>query len=112
MMDNETKLRQQRKKSNVDTKKKPAESAEQEQTADVEEQDLKREDKQLRSWFWRPTRWVPIWLRIIIVLALIALAAAVGAMIGYAIIGDGGDMMDVFNRDTWNHIYDIIYDSI
>lgn len=60
----------------------------------------------------KKTRWVqirlfPIWLRIIIVLLLIVIAAALGSMIGYGVIGDG-NAKDALKWETWQHIIDIM----
>ncbi|RWZ58998.1 DNA-directed RNA polymerase subunit beta [Halobacillus fulvus] len=52
-------------------------------------------------------RILPIWLRIIIVLLLSAVALIVGVMVGYGILGDG-DPMDALQWDTWQHILDIV----
>lgn len=56
---------------------------------------------------WVRVRLIPIWLRLVILLVLVILAAIVGAMIGYSVIGDGS-AVDVFKKDTWRHIFDII----
>lgn len=56
---------------------------------------------------WVQIRLFPIWLRIIIVLALIVIAAALGAMIGYGVIGDG-KAADALKWETWQHILDIM----
>ena len=47
----------------------------------------------------------PILLRVLVVLVLAVLMLALGAIIGYSVIG-GGDWRDVFNIDTWRHITD------
>lgn len=52
-------------------------------------------------------RLIPIWLRIIIVIILLALAIILGAMFGYAVIGEG-EASDVFKKETWQHIFDIM----
>ena len=52
-------------------------------------------------------RLIPIWLRVLIVLLLIIIAAIFGAMFGYSVIGDG-DSSDVFKKETWQHIFDIM----
>ena len=48
-------------------------------------------------------------LRIFIVLLLILIAVSVGAMIGYSIIGDGDNPMDIFNPQLWQYILDFIF---
>lgn len=52
-------------------------------------------------------RIIPIWVRIIIVLLLCAGALALGAMVGYGIIGNGSPK-DVFLKETWQHIIDFV----
>lgn len=49
----------------------------------------------------------PIWLRIIVVLLLSAIALVIGAMVGYGIIGSGKPS-DALEMDTWRHIFDIV----
>lgn len=60
----------------------------------------------------KKTRWVqirlfPIWLRIVLVLALLVVMAALGAMVGYGVIGDGNPG-DALKWETWQHILDIM----
>jgi uncharacterized membrane protein YvbJ len=55
----------------------------------------------------RPKRKFPIWARIIVVLALIALSLFAGLMFGYGIIGDGNPT-DALNWETFQHIFDLI----
>ncbi|WP_226679091.1 DNA-directed RNA polymerase subunit beta [Mesobacillus jeotgali] len=52
-------------------------------------------------------RLIPIWLRIIIVILLLAASIALGAMFGYAVMG-GGKAKDVFEKSTWTHILDLV----
>lgn len=52
----------------------------------------------------------PIWLRLIIIVIFCAVSLAAGAMIGYGVIGNGKPM-DVFHKQTWQHIYNIIYEK-
>ncbi|MGN7385573.1 DNA-directed RNA polymerase subunit beta [Sporosarcina sp. SAFN-015] len=56
---------------------------------------------------WVQIRLLPIWLRILLVLLLVAGAAVLGAMIGYGYVGDG-EPSDVLKKETWTHILDII----
>ncbi|MCH4826859.1 MAG: DNA-directed RNA polymerase subunit beta [Planococcus sp. (in: firmicutes)] len=59
-----------------------------------------------KTW-WVQIRLFPIWLRIVIVIALIALAAVLGVMIGFGVIGDGSPA-DALKWETWQHILDIM----
>ncbi|NJP37403.1 DNA-directed RNA polymerase subunit beta [Alkalicoccus luteus] len=93
---------------NDETKYRTSSGKEEEQH-DKPAEPAAKEKKQRSGWFWRPIRWVPIWLRIVLALVLIAVSGVVGAMIGYTIIGEGTDPMEIFEPETWQHIYDIIY---
>ena len=59
-----------------------------------------------KTW-WVQIRLFPIWLRIFIVIALVALAAVLGAMVGFGVIGDGKPA-DALKWETWQHIFDIM----
>lgn len=48
-------------------------------------------------------------LRFLLVILLIVVAFAVGAMLGYSVIGDGQNPMDVFNRELWEHILSFVF---
>ncbi|MEX2415920.1 MAG: DNA-directed RNA polymerase subunit beta [Paenibacillaceae bacterium] len=64
----------------------------------------------------KPPGWVmPTWLRIILSIlrfllipALCVVALFVGLTIGYATIG-GGEASDVFQIDTWKHLYNLVF---
>ena len=49
----------------------------------------------------------PIWLRVILVLAMLAGAIVLGVMVGYGVIGDGKPS-DALKLETWQHIFDIM----
>lgn len=68
--------------------------------------DDKRDSKPKKTW-WVQVRLFPIWLRILLVLALLAAAATAGAMVGYGVIGDGNPK-DALKWETWQHILDIM----
>lgn len=48
-------------------------------------------------------------LRFVLAVLLIAVAFAVGAMIGYSIIGDGSDPIEIFNPELWEHILSFVF---
>ncbi|MRX54238.1 DNA-directed RNA polymerase subunit beta [Bacillus idriensis] len=52
-------------------------------------------------------RLIPIWLRIVLLLFFMAIAAICGAMIGYGVLGDGKPA-DVFDKQTWQHVFDLV----
>ncbi|MGD6776267.1 DNA-directed RNA polymerase subunit beta [Sutcliffiella horikoshii] len=72
----------------------------QEEIAATEEQERPEKLK------WR-IRLIPIWLRIIILLIAMAIAVVAGAMVGYGVLG-GGNPLDVLERETWQHIFDLV----
>lgn len=48
-------------------------------------------------------------LRFVLVVLLVLVAFAVGAMLGYSILGDGADPMEVFNPELWEHILNFVF---
>ncbi len=52
-------------------------------------------------------RLIPIWLRIIIVIVLLAICIIGGAAFGYGVIGEG-NATDIFKKETWSHIIDLV----
>lgn len=48
-------------------------------------------------------------LRFVLVVLLIVVAFAVGAMLGYSMLGDGSDPMEVFNPELWKHILNFVF---
>ncbi|HLR89260.1 MAG TPA: DNA-directed RNA polymerase subunit beta [Atopostipes sp.] len=48
-------------------------------------------------------------LRFLLVVLLIVVAFAVGAMLGYSVVGDGANPMDVFNPELWEHILSFVF---
>jgi len=59
-----------------------------------------------KTW-WVQIRLFPIWLRVILITALVLGAIAAGLMIGYGYIGDGKPK-DALKWETWQHILDIL----
>lgn len=47
-------------------------------------------------------------LRFLLVVLLILVAFAVGAMFGYTILGDGHNPLDIFSRELWEYILSFI----
>ncbi|MCD5324087.1 MULTISPECIES: DNA-directed RNA polymerase subunit beta [Pontibacillus] len=74
--------------------------------ASKETDKVKKQDKEKKPERYR-RRVFPIWLRIIVVLVICALALVGGVMIGYGVIGDGNPT-DALKLDTWQHIIDIV----
>ena len=73
---------------------------------------VKAEKKSKQQDESKPKRWVrvrmlPIWLRILLFVLLLAGSLVLGAMVGYGVIGDGNPS-DVFKAQTWQHIIDIV----
>lgn len=48
-------------------------------------------------------------LRFVLVVLLVLVAFAVGGMLGYSILGDGADPMEVFNPELWKHIFNFVF---
>ncbi|WP_342470298.1 DNA-directed RNA polymerase subunit beta [Ureibacillus sp. FSL K6-3587] len=71
------------------------------------EEALPNDDSFIKNLKIYRTRMFPIWLRIVIVLVLLLLAAIFGLMIGYGLIGDG-KLMDALKWETYQHILDIM----
>ena len=67
----------------------------------------KAEAKVQKKTWWVQIRLFPIWLRIVLVLALIVAAIAAGLTIGYGYIGDG-EPKDALKWATWQHILDLL----
>ena len=49
----------------------------------------------------------PIWLRLLLLVCGIIVCFAVGTMVGYGVLGDGKPM-NVFEKETWTHIIDLV----
>ncbi|MED2970838.1 DNA-directed RNA polymerase subunit beta [Fictibacillus sp. B-59209] len=49
----------------------------------------------------------PIWLRLIVIFVLMVICLVVGSVIGYSVVGDG-KAGDVFKKETWTHISDLV----
>lgn len=67
----------------------------------------KKATKPVSEMRWVQVRMIPIWLRLLLILLLIILAVIAGTMVGFSIIGDG-PAGDVFKKETWQHIFDIM----
>lgn len=68
---------------------------------------VQKERQENKKTWWVQVRLFPIWLRVVLVLVLLALAAAGGAMVGYGVIGDG-EPRDALRWETWQHIFDLM----
>jgi len=66
----------------------------------------KAESGEMKKTWWVQIRLFPIWLRIVLILALITGAVAAGLMVGYGYIGDG-EPKNALKWETWKHIIDI-----
>jgi len=52
-------------------------------------------------------RMIPIWLRLVLLVASVMICVMAGAAVGYGMLG-GGNVGDVFKESTWTHILDLI----
>ncbi|GAM12630.1 DNA-directed RNA polymerase subunit beta [Mesobacillus selenatarsenatis] len=73
----------------------------------VTREEVKKEKKTREKKKRIRVRLIPIWLRIIIVILLLAASIVLGAMFGYAVMGSG-KAKDVFEKSTWIHILDLV----
>ncbi|MGX1901369.1 DNA-directed RNA polymerase subunit beta [Thermolongibacillus altinsuensis] len=69
----------------------------------AEEKQPKQENEEKRT----SRRLIPIWLRLIIVAVLVVISTAIGAMVGYSVLGDGKPL-DALKPSTWQHIIDLV----
>jgi len=72
-----------------------------------EEPKHNRTEEQVSSKQRVRVRLFPVWLRVIVIILLMALCITLGAIIGYSVIGDG-KVSDTFNKETWTHIIDLV----
>ena len=56
----------------------------------------------------RRRRMIPIWLRLVLIVAFFVIFFAAGAMFGFAMLGNGGSPFNVFNPAIWQHIIDLV----
>ncbi|WP_010531606.1 DNA-directed RNA polymerase subunit beta [Lentibacillus jeotgali] len=101
--------KEQQQETTPDTVTRREQEQQQETSTDKalrkEQKKKRRQEKRQNK---RPRRRIfPIWLRIIVVLVLSAIALLVGLMVGYGIIGDGNPI-DALKWETWQHIIDIV----
>ena len=52
-------------------------------------------------------RLFPVWLRVIVIILLMALSIMAGAVVGYSVMGSG-KASDTFKKETWTHIVDLV----
>jgi hypothetical protein len=53
----------------------------------------------------------PIWLRLLLLICGIIVCFVVGTMVGYGVLGDGKPM-NVFEKETWTHIVDLVQKDV
>jgi phosphate/sulfate permease len=74
-----------------------------------EDKDKKRNNRKKKK--LGRIRLIPIWVRLVIIITALLVSLALGAMVGYGIVGEGGDPLDIFDVETWYHIYDMIFEG-
>jgi hypothetical protein len=52
-------------------------------------------------------RLFPIWLRLLIIVLILASSLLAGVVVGYGVIGNG-EVKDAFEESTWTHIVDLV----
>lgn len=75
--------------------------------ADEEEKDTRETRKKKKKRKKERIRLIPIWLRLVIVILLCGLSLVTGLMFGYGVIGNGTPT-EILQRETWEHIVNII----
>jgi hypothetical protein len=104
-MSNQNKAETKKRHNSDPSKEKKQQKAKKRSKGGTSEKSLTREDRKKVK---KPRiRLVPIWLRLFIILILLAGCLAAGAAVGYGIIGEG-EVTDIFNKETWQHIIDIV----
>ena len=68
----------------------------------------RHEEKNRKRTKWPIRRIFPIWLRLIIVFLLAVFALILGMVVGYTILGDGTDALEVLTFDFWKRVLDMI----
>lgn len=66
----------------------------------------KAQNTEQKKTYWVQIRMFPIWLRILLIILLLAVAIAAGLMIGYGVVGDGKPA-DALKWETYQYILDI-----
>lgn len=66
----------------------------------------KAQNTEQKKTYWVQIRMFPIWLRILLIILLLAVAVAAGLMIGYGVVGDGKPT-DALKWETYQYILDI-----
>jgi len=99
--------RSERRELNKENQKKERQQEKEQKKKQKEEAKKQKEKQDDESPKKHRRRIFPIWLRIIIVLLICAVALLAGLMIGYGILGDGNPT-DALKIDTWQHIIDIV----
>lgn len=103
--ESEYQSRKAHKQSKKEQSPMEGEQADSESKTRKEQKQKQKEEKEQNK---LPRRRIfPIWLRIIIIIIIAAAALIAGLMIGYGVIGDGNPT-DALNRDTWQHLIDIV----
>ncbi|TFB19269.1 DNA-directed RNA polymerase subunit beta [Filobacillus milosensis] len=68
----------------------------------------KKETEKKPGFFKRRIRFIPVWLRVILVAALCVGAFIFGLSFGYATLGEGEDPSVVRDLEFWENIWDYI----
>lgn len=87
--------------TNVTEQEKQTQAKKQKRITRHEEKKRKRTKRPIRRIF-------PIWLRLIVIFLLAVFALILGMIVGYTILGDGTNALEVLTFDFWKNILDII----
>ena len=106
-----SRLRKYKEQNDIANKKEPTALSKRfgkfKRTKKSEQEEQNSDEAVPKKVRWVQIRMIPIWLRIILVVLLLAGVAIIGLRIGYGYMGDGNPN-DVLKKETWLHIVDII----
>jgi hypothetical protein len=71
------------------------------ETEKLKEEVIRPQKKRMR------VRFIPVWLRLVLLVGFIFIFMMAGAAIGYGVIGNG-KVIDAFKVSTWTHIRDLV----
>lgn len=93
----------------TERRKKTKQNASSPTEAEKEQHDAAtRIEKRKKNTAKSRARFIPIWLRLIIVVVLLAVSLVAGAVVGYSVMGSGSPG-DVFHKKTWQHPFNVVF---
>ncbi|MDQ0160514.1 DNA-directed RNA polymerase subunit beta [Alkalibacillus salilacus] len=93
------------KQTNEDQHVKEDQTNNQEKSQRKAAKEEKKKNKKKRK---GRVRYLPVWLRFLLVIILAIVATILGLMVGYGVVGEGDDPSSVLDPDLWQNMYDYI----